>query len=1077
MCMSRTALLACLMMVASAAFPAFPAVEAPALPEGSAGARAVPRFANASDEAGLSGIGGNFFAWGDCDADGHQDLLVDGQRLFRNDGPPSWTFTEVTAGAGIGGSGANCGNFADYDNDGLLDIYCPSGGWSTDFDPRWDVLWHNNGDGTFSNVTEAAGHVTDSFPSVAAGWGDYDRDGFVDLYVANYENASMSAYYPDTLWHNDGDGTFTNVTVSAGVDESADPKPGRGVSWCDYNNDGWPDVYISNYRLKANYLYRNDGDGTFTEVAASAGVAGEPTNRLGQTYYGHSVGAAWSDINNDGIFDLWVTNLAHKDAYRGPICDDSELYLANNPSANFSFTNIRSSSGIATKRIMGGEDELFVGCAWGDLDNDGFEDLFLPQIYNDVPYAYSLLYRNNGNNTFTDISNETGVRVWDTYGGAWCDYDEDGDLDLVTGGKGTTDVNGTHEIHLYKNLLNDQGPSSWLELRLKGSKSNFAAIGARVYVNYSGLSQMREVQGGMGPHSMQNSMVLHFGLPTGISTVSVNIRWPSGMGQSFTFQAGNGELDRMVDITETSTQADLTPTALAFDPPSPVEGEMVLLCATVKNIGRSPSTSYQVEFHDGPASLWSTVVNETLAPGDSRAFKYSWSTAGKAGQRDIGVLAMSKAPSDDNRANDALRRIITISPGAGNLRPVAVLSVTPASVQTGEPVNFDGGSSSDPDGSVTAYEYTFGDGQSSGWVQDTVVQHSYSTAGTYTAALRVRDNASMVSGNDARAAITVSLPPNQPPTARIASILPSPARAGDAVTFNGDAYDPDGTVAAFQWTSSIDGDLSTEKSFTTSGLSQGSHTIGFRVRDDRGAWSPLVTRGLDVQPPAVNQPPAARIISISPSPATAGQTVKLNGIGEDSDGAVVEYRWSSSLQGVLGTGTPLSVANLVEGVHYITLAVKDDAGAWSAEAQSRLEVRPAGGTEAPNKAPTASLSVSRSVIQVNEVFRLDGGDSVDPDGRVMEFFFDFGDGTDSCWTVSASVDHSYKSSGQFVVRLKVRDDKGAQSRWSREVIVEVKAKKAPVPAKAFISGMEAAALLPAALVALVLVARRRRTRP
>jgi hypothetical protein len=1038
---------------------------------------------NASREANLTGVAGNFFAWGDYDNDGHQDLLVDGKRLFHNDGPPDWTFTEVTARAGIGQSGANTGNWADYDNDGFLDLYCPSGGWSTDYSPLWDVLWHNNGDGTFTNVTEEAGHVTDTFPSVAAGWGDYDRDGFVDLYVANYENASMSSYYPDVFWKNNGDGTFTNVTVAAGVDETADPKPGRGVSWCDFNNDGWSDIYVSNYRLKANYLYQNDRDGTFTDVAAARGVMGEPNFRPPNTYYGHSVGAAWSDINDDGNFDLWVTNLAHKDPVRGPICDDSELYVSGGSLNNYNFTNQRSTSGIPSKRILGGEDELFVGCCWGDFDNDGYEDLFIPQIYNDVTYAYSFLYHNNGNNTFTDVSNQSGVRVWDTYGGSWCDYDEDGDLDLITGGKGEADINGTHEVHLYKNLLNEKSSSTWLELRLNGVQSNRAAIGARIYATPHGngtsvRSGMREVQGGMGPHSMQNSMVVHFGFPDDPSYVNVSILWPSGTVQDLDFFASNkvNHLNQKVDITEAPTQADLTVAKIDFSPESPLEGDTVHICATVKNIGNAPSTSYIVSISEN--NTWNKVyqVNETLGVGQFRVFDYPWDTTGSLGNHTIRAFARSLVPFDFNTSNDTLYRTIIITAIGGAVPPVARLSATPTSIIVNQTVNFDGSGSFDPDGKVAEYHFSFGDGSSSGWTPSSSAQHSYQKPGDYGASLNVRDGSGLTSNNIAAVTVTVSLTANRPPGASIISILPNPATRGETVTFNGEASDADGLIVNYSWVSSMDGNLSWEQDFQTSALSVGAHTVTFRAQDDRGDWSSQSLRTIEVRLPPVNQPPTAAIETISPSPAHGGDTVTLTGAGQDPDGTVMEYRWSSSVQGSLGSGRVLKLNDLVLGVHIISLTVRDDKNAWSTEATRRLEVLSPEGPEKANVPPRAYLNISPVSAGVNQMVHFDASSSQDPDGTVVQFFFDFGDGTQLCWTLSSQVDHFFSAPGQYVVRCKVKDEDGAQSPWTKDMIVQINAKKSsPTTAKALIPGMEgvlaAAAILSAGLASWVIRSR------
>lgn len=523
------------------------------------------RFINVSEEVGLAGVRGSRFSWADYDNDGDVDLLINGKRLFRNNGPPAWDFTEVTDEAGLYGS-VNSGAWADYDNDGWLDFYATAGVG------RQDILWRNKGDGTFENVTVQAGNVYDNLNSQASGWGDYDGDGFVDLYVANYE-VELSQGHMDILWHNNGDGTFTNVTASAGIDDYARfpfPYPGRGVAWGDYDNDGDADIYVSNYRLEPNYLWENNGDGTFTERAFDRGVAGIERWYGGDgPYYGHTIGSAWGDIDNDGDLDLFVANLVHKDNIRWPwirglICDDSKLYQNNGSAENYSFWDIREAAGIPI--IPPGEtildpasgdryyrDELYSGPVFGDYDNDGDLDLFVTQVYF-LGHADSHLFRNNGNLTFTNVTEEAGVKVWNSWGTAWADYDNDGDLDLIV--EGSSYPNPFYEVRLYRN---EGTPNSWLKVDLEGCWSNRAAIGARVTVSNGTTNQMREVEGGTGTGSSQNSLIVEFGFGNYTGPVDVRIRWPSGLIQYL-----NGtQLNQTLHITEISCLA--APTALSAE--------------------------------------------------------------------------------------------------------------------------------------------------------------------------------------------------------------------------------------------------------------------------------------------------------------------------------------------------------------------------------------------------------------------------------------------------------------------------------------------------------------------------------
>ncbi|MBN1774628.1 MAG: VCBS repeat-containing protein [Deltaproteobacteria bacterium] len=517
-------------------------------------------FADVGAAAGApSGMGR--MAWGDYDGDGDDDLLVDGRRLFRNDGGGS--FTDVTAAAAIGDVPANGGVWADYDNDGRLDFYAtvhnylpacetdddcvwctvrtaPDGGYECDeyrhdhacdegrcLPPSGtrshDVLWHNEGDGTFRDVSEEAGRPYDFFPTEAAAWGDYDADGFVDLYAANYETpvgwtaGRLSVGTPDVLWRNRGDGTFEDATSAAGMNLPG--RCGRGVSWADFDFDGDLDLYVANYRLHPNYFWLAAGDGTFTDVGRTNGTAGVRSDGN----YGHSIGAVWGDDDNDGDWDLLVANLAHP---RFLEFSDKTMLYRSSGAPDFAFADVREASGITYS-------ETHSNPAWGDADNDGDLDLFLTDVY--VGYR-SFYYRNDGDGTYTDATYPSGIRVDNGWGCAWADYDGDGRLDLAA-------------RSLWRNETPDTG--HWLQVRLAGTDSNAAAIGAVVTAHAGGRTLLRQVEGGSGT-GVQSSMALHFGLGEATTVETATVRWPSGLVEEYR----DLEVDRRVEWREGEAATD-----------------------------------------------------------------------------------------------------------------------------------------------------------------------------------------------------------------------------------------------------------------------------------------------------------------------------------------------------------------------------------------------------------------------------------------------------------------------------------------------------------------------------------------
>jgi Tol biopolymer transport system component/formylglycine-generating enzyme required for sulfatase activity len=453
-------------------------------------AASAQQFTDIVTTAGTTGYGYTT-AWNDYDRDGYIDLyLTDNNggdnRLYRNNSG-SGTFTEIGLAAGANAKGG-AANWVDYDNDGYADLSLASQAFR---------LLHNSGSGTFSDATSGSG-IDVGGPS--ASWGDYDGDGDLDLYLVGGGDGRQSR-----LYRNEGTGRFTDITGLAGV---SNDRLGQPAAWGDYDGDGDADLFVPNYldgqTDAPSRLYRNEGDGTFTDVAGSAGVAVGGTPR----------GCAWADYDNDGRLDLFVVR------NRG-----SASCLFQNQ-GDGTFLDVAVAAGAAN----GGEGQ---GLAWGDYDNDGHIDLFVGN--NDG--QPSLLYRNQGNGTFVDVAASSGAV--NTTGGSvtgnWIDTDNDGDLDLFIANYGTGN-------HLYRNNGN---ANHWLTLRLQGTVSNRDGIGATVTAVAAGHRQRRDAGLG-GGRTAPLSPPLHFGLGAATVLDSLIVRWPSGTVQVLTGIAA----DQFLDVAE-----------------------------------------------------------------------------------------------------------------------------------------------------------------------------------------------------------------------------------------------------------------------------------------------------------------------------------------------------------------------------------------------------------------------------------------------------------------------------------------------------------------------------------------------
>ena len=446
-------------------------------------------FDDVTDRVGLKGLSGGVAAWGDFDRDGWPDLYASGQ-LWRNEEGKRFRRVE---GVPLGGSGI----WGDFDNDGFLDLF------------SWSGRLFRNLEG---KGFEDAGKGFPKLPmqvSLGATWGDFDGDGFIDLYVGGYE-IWQKATYADAIFRNRGDGTFEQTWKTKGR-----LQPARGITAADFDEDGDLDTYVSNYRLQYNLLWRNDGKGAFADASKELGVRGDG----GLGAWGHTIGSAWGDLDNDGHLDLFVGNFSHPPAYQ-----DRPQFLRNlGPEAGFKFEDKSKTAGLRWQ-------ESYASPALADFDNDGNLDLFFTTVYGGDK---SVLYRNLGGWKFEEVSSAAKVDVPTTYQAAWADFDGDGYPDLVSNGRLFRNPGGSHH---------------WLKVRLVGKgKVNGAAIGAQVRIKLGDKTITRQVEGATGQGN-QNDLTLHFGLGAQSEPVGLEVLWPDGSRQS---------AESPVDRTLTLTSVDL----------------------------------------------------------------------------------------------------------------------------------------------------------------------------------------------------------------------------------------------------------------------------------------------------------------------------------------------------------------------------------------------------------------------------------------------------------------------------------------------------------------------------------------
>jgi hypothetical protein len=524
-----------------------------------------PRFFNIAAKLGLNvdSMCGSVIAE-DFNNDGWLDLMVstwdlrEPLKFYLNDG--AGAFVDRTSEASLDGMAGGLNMIqGDYNNDGRIDVYIFRGAWLFANGRHAASLLRNNGDGTFTDVTFPAGLAQESYPAQTGGWADYDLDGWLDLFVAGEEGPSNRA--PCRLFHNNRDGTFTDVALKAGV---ATHQTVKGCTWGDYNNDRYPDLYVSNLSGayvpgdstkvgSANRLYRNNGDGTFTDVARAAGVVDENS----------TFGAWFWDYNNDGVLDLYVATYSSTTGeiaryYRG------EKFNVGMPrvyrgSATGKFDDVTAALGLE-------EPTLPMGSNFGDLDNDGWLDMYIGTGRPDYQFIVpNKLYHNIGGQRFADVSEAAGMaHLQKGHGVAVADLDADGDQDVFMQMGGATPV----DKYLDALFENPGFGNNSLAVELAGVESNRFGVGSRIRVDIEEGGRTRSIYRWVnsGGSFGCNSLRQHIGVGKATIVKRLEVFWPTtGATQTFD-NVPTGAIVRVTEGSPDLLPMKLRPTVFAVGP-------------------------------------------------------------------------------------------------------------------------------------------------------------------------------------------------------------------------------------------------------------------------------------------------------------------------------------------------------------------------------------------------------------------------------------------------------------------------------------------------------------------------------
>jgi len=501
----------------------------------------IGRFVDLAPALGLDKVGA---AGGsivdDFDNDGFLDIVETSfdpcqpMRMFHNNG--NGTFSDVSERSHLAAQLGGINDVqTDFNNDGWLDIYVMRGGWEW---PMRNSLLRNNGDGTFTDVTLESGLLSVDYPTHSAAWADYDNDGWVDLFVGH-------EHMPSQLFRNKGDGTFEDVSVKAGVNRAAFTK---GVAWGDYDGDDYPDLYVSNYG-EDNFLYHNRGDGSFVEVATQLGVE-KPTWSFPTWFW---------DYDNDGHLDLFVASYYFASGewvrpYLGlPRAGDSmKLYRNTGKGA---FADVTHETGLDRSVAA-------MGANFGDVDNDGFLDFYLgtgaPTYAALMP---NLLYRNHEGKSFVDISSSSGTgHLQKGHGVSFADVDNDGHEDLFE------NLGGAVPGDKYNSVLfmNPGHSNHWISIKLVGVKSNKAAIGAKIKLTLAGArheSAVRYREVSSGGSFGASPLMQHIGIGKATAIASIEVRWPASRTRQVFKNVAPNQFIEIKEFEKTFTKRRVRPVA------------------------------------------------------------------------------------------------------------------------------------------------------------------------------------------------------------------------------------------------------------------------------------------------------------------------------------------------------------------------------------------------------------------------------------------------------------------------------------------------------------------------------------